>query len=118
MIRHARSIRRPPPPPLLARQLAVEAGERDRERLERAQRIPEVHREDVVRGPAELHHDVLRVGIVHQLKVLDRGLRDATVKVQHVRLRFVVPDGRLVVQFNDIVHVLVPGGGEKTEKKG
>lgn len=100
------SLTRTIKPPLLAGQLPVEAAERDRKRLERAQRVPEIHRENVVRRPAKLHHDVVRVGVVHQLKVLDRRLRDPAVEVEHVRLRLVVPDGRLVVQFNDIVHVL------------
>lgn len=99
------------PSSLLAGQLPVEAAQCDRKRLERAQRVPEIHRENVVRRPAKLHHDVVRVGVVHQLKVLNGRLRDPAVEVEHVRLRLVVPDGRLVVQFNDIVHVLWKGKG-------
>ena len=84
-----------------ARQLAVEARERDPEGLERAHRVPVVHGEDVVGDSSELHDDVVRVAVVDDLKVFDARLSDAPVKVQDVRLRVVVPHGRLVVQFKN-----------------
>lgn len=41
------------------------------------------------------------------LEVLHRGLSDAPVEVEYVGLRVVVPDGRLVLQLDDTLCVLV-----------
>lgn len=48
---------------------------------------------------------------MNDLKILDRGLSDSAVEVEHVRLRVVVPHRRLVVQFNHTlcVFILPPG---------
>lgn len=45
----------------------------------------------------------LTVIVVHDLEVLDRGLGDTAVEVEHVGLRVVVPHRRLVVQLDEVV---------------
>ena len=42
-----------------------------------------------------LHDDVVDVVVVDDLKVLDAGLRDAPVEVEHVALSVVAPHRRL-----------------------
>lgn len=44
---------------------------------------------------------------VDYLKVLHRRLSDPAMEVQDVGLRVIVPDGRLVVQFNQVLHGFV-----------
>lgn len=46
---------------------------------------------------------MITVVVVDELEILDGGLGDAAVKVEDVRLRLVVPDGRLVVQLQQTV---------------
>jgi hypothetical protein len=41
------------------------------------------------------------------LEVLDGGLGDAAVEVEHVGLRVVVPHGRLVVQLDQVLQTSV-----------
>ena len=41
---------------------------------------------------------------VNDLKILYGSLSHPTVKVQHVRLGFFVPDGCFVVQLDEVVH--------------
>lgn len=53
----------------LTSQLAVEGTERNAERLQGAQRISEVHSEHVFGNPAELHHHVVGLRVVDDLKV-------------------------------------------------
>lgn len=90
---------------LLAGQFAVETAQRDRERLQRAQRISVVHGEHVLGYSTKLHHDVVTVRVVYYLKILHARLSHPAVEVQHVRLRVVVPYRRFVVQLYQIVHV-------------
>lgn len=49
----------------------------------------------------------LTVFAVDNLKVLDRGLRDSSIKVEHIRRSVVVPDWSLVVQLYQVVHLPV-----------
>ena len=42
---------------------------------------------------------LLTIIVVNQLEILDGRLRDAPVKIEHVRLGLVIPDGRFIVQF-------------------
>lgn len=53
---------------------------------------------------------VLTVFAVDYLEVLDGGLGDPAVEVEHMRRRFFVPHRRLVVKLDQIFHpsVLVP----------
>lgn len=94
---------------LFACQFAIEAAERNGESLQRAQWISKVHGEYILRRASKLHHNVFRIGIVHQLEILHRRLGNTAVKVQHIRLGVVVPDGRFVVQFHDVVQILGRG---------
>ena len=49
----------------------------------------------------------LTVVVVDDLEVLDGGLGDAAVEVEHVGLRVVVPHGRLVVQLDQVLQTSV-----------
>lgn len=56
---------------------------------------------------------LLTVVVVNDLEVFHRGLRDASVEVQHVGLRVVVPHGGLVVQLDEVFHgVILPPAEE------
>lgn len=55
----------------------------------------------------------LTVIVVDDLEILDRGLSDPAVKVEHVGLRIVVPHRRLVVKFNHTFCVLVLPSGQQ-----
>ena len=47
--------------------------------------------------------------VVDQLEILDRGLCNAAVEIEHVRLSLVIPDRRFVVQFQQVVvHLPLP----------
>lgn len=55
----------------------------------------------------------LTVVVVDDLEVFDRGLGDAAVEVEHVGLGVVIPDGRLVVQLDQVVQrVILPPAQE------
>lgn len=41
-----------------------------------------------------------------ELEILHGRLSDASMKVQHVRLSFIIPDWRLIVQLNNVVGIL------------
>lgn len=90
----------------LAGDLAIETAESYGECLHCAQRIAIIHGEHVLGGATELHDNILGIRVVHQLKVLHRGLRDTAVKVEHIGLGFIIPNWRLVVQLHNVVHVL------------
>lgn len=117
----------------LAGQFAVEARQADGEGLQSTHGVVVVQGEDVFRHSAELHDDVIGYGadrraspqggsreqaartvvltvvVVHDLEVLDGGLGDAAVEVEHVGLRVLVPHRRLVVQLDQVVQgVAVP----------
>ena len=62
--------------------------------------VPVVHGEDVLGHSPELHDDVLHVGVVDDLEVLDRCLGDAAVEVEDITLSLVIPHRRLVVNLN------------------
>lgn len=55
----------------------------------------------------------LTVIVVDDLEILDRGLSDPAVEVEHVGLRIVVPHRRLVVKFNHAFCVLVLPSGQQ-----
>lgn len=57
--------------------------------------------------------EALTVVVVDDLEILDRGLSDSAVEVEHVGLRVVVPHGRLVVKFNHALCVLVLPSGQQ-----
>jgi len=50
---------------------------------------------------------------VDDLEILDGGLRDPAVEVEHVGLRVVVPHGRLVVQLDHALRALVLPAGQQ-----
>lgn len=50
---------------------------------------------------------LLTVVVVDDLEILDGGLSDSAVEVEHVGLGVVVPHGRLVVEFDDALRALV-----------
>lgn len=51
----------------------------------------------------------LTVVVVNYLKVFDRGLSDAAVEVQHIRLGVIVPHRGLIVQLYQVVQrVILP----------
>ena len=62
--------------------------------------LPVVHGEDVLCHSAELHDDVLHVGVVDDLEVLDRGLGDAAVEVEDIALSLIIPHWGLVMNLN------------------
>lgn len=90
----------------LARYLPIETAQSNGKGLHGAQGIAIIHGEYILGGATELHDNILWVGVVHQLKVLNRCLRDTTMKVEHIRLCLIVPHGRLVVQLHYVIHVL------------
>lgn len=47
------------------------------------------------------------------LKILDGGLSDSAVEVEHIGLRVIVPHRRLVVKFNHALCVLVLPPGQQ-----
>lgn len=49
----------------------------------------------------------LTVAAVHNLEVLDGGVGDTAVEVENVGLGLIIPHRRLVVQLDNVVHVLV-----------
>ena len=55
----------------------------------------------------EVSRSQLTVIWMDDLEVLDGGLGDAAVEVEHVGLRVVVPDGRLVVQLDQVLQTSV-----------
>ena len=56
--------------------------------------------------PLALHAAKLTVVLMDYLEIFDGGLSDAAVEVEDVALGVVVPDGRLVLQFDELFHVL------------
>ena len=62
--------------------------------------VPVVHGEYVLGHSPELHDDVLHIGVVDDLEVLDRGLGDAAVEVEDIALSLVIPHRRLVMNLN------------------
>lgn len=50
---------------------------------------------------------LLTIFAVDDLKVLDGGLCDPAVEVQHMWRRVIIPRGGLVVEFDQIVHLSV-----------
>lgn len=50
---------------------------------------------------------VLTVIVVNDLEILDGGLSDSAVEVEHIGLCIVIPHRRLVVKFNHAFCVLV-----------
>lgn len=48
--------------------------------------------------------DRLTIVVMDDLKVLDGGLCDAAVEIEHVGLGVVVPHGGLVVQLDQVLH--------------
>lgn len=55
----------------------------------------------------------LTIIVVNDLEILDGGLSDSAVEVEHVRLRVVVPHGRLVVELDHALCVLVLPPGQQ-----
>lgn len=51
--------------------------------------------------------ETLTVIAMYDLEVLHGGLRDAPVEVEYVGLGVIVPHGRLVLQLNDTLCVLI-----------
>lgn len=56
---------------------------------------------------------VLTVIVVNDLEVLDGGLSDPAVEIEHVGLCVIVPHRRLVVQFNDTFCALILPPGQQ-----
>lgn len=55
----------------------------------------------------------LTVIVVNDLEILDRGLCDSAVEVEHIRLCIIIPHGRLVVKLNNAFCVLVLPPGQQ-----
>lgn len=64
------------------------------------------HRRGIL-GALRVQVLILTVVVVDDLEILDGGLCDSAVEVEHVGLSVVVPHGRLVVELNDAFCVLV-----------
>lgn len=56
---------------------------------------------------------VLTVIVVNDLEILDGGLSDSAVEVEHIGLCIVIPHRRLVVKFNHAFCVLVLPPGQQ-----
>lgn len=86
----------------LASDFGVKAAQADGECLERGDRIPEVHGEQVLPDLAELEYHVVVLATLarsrHQLEVLHRRDRDPPVEVEAPALQRLVPPGGLVLQ--------------------
>ena len=61
---------------------------------------PVVHSKDVLRHSPKLHDDVLDVGVMDNLEVLDRGLCDAAVEVEDIALSLIIPHRGLIMNLN------------------
>lgn len=55
----------------------------------------------------------LTVVVVNDLEILDGGLSDSAVEVEHIGLCVIVPHGRLVVEFDHALCVLVLPPGQQ-----
>lgn len=117
---------------LFAGELTVETAEGYSERLNGTHRVVEVACEYVFVNSTELHHNILGLNIgdksfnksliflsywelvfsveltiifMNDLEIFYRCLCDTSMKVEHVRLGFFVPDWRFVAQLDQIGHV-------------
>ena len=56
-------------------------------------------------NPSELHNNIIRLILMNDLKILNRGLSDPAVEIENVALRILVPHRRLILQSSNIVEV-------------
>lgn len=90
---------------LLAREFSIKAAESNLKCLQCTKRISEIHSKNIIIASTKLHDNIIRIWIVDELKIFDWGLCDATMKIKHIRLCFVIPYRCLISQFHQTIHI-------------
>lgn len=91
----------------LAGEFEVETTKRYTVGLEYAEGERAVHVEQVLADAAELHVYLIIVVLVYQLEVLDAGLVDTPVEIEHEGLHLFVPLRRFVEKEHDVFRVII-----------
>lgn len=73
---------------LFAGQFSIKRSECNRKRLQQAHGVFVVHRKGIPLHSPKLHHNVVQIVVMHNLKVFDRCLCYSSVEIKHKRLGF------------------------------